>query len=109
MTQARLKVYGWGRDGEGMTADEEAFVMGGYHRLFGVSEFAGHAVPSPADYQLRAPRIAPPAALARLCATDLYTRALHAHSKGYTDYVRVMLNRFASAPDVVDFVKANSR
>jgi hypothetical protein len=27
MVQARLKVFGWGREGEGMTAEEEAFAL----------------------------------------------------------------------------------
>ncbi|HVZ08327.1 FAD-binding oxidoreductase [Rhodopila sp.] len=103
MAQARLKVYGWGRKGEGMTPDEESFVMGGYRRMFGVRDFPDHKIPTLEEYDLRAPRLTPPAALARICSTDRYERALHAHSKGYTDYVRIMLNRFASAPDVVAY------
>jgi hypothetical protein len=62
MAQGRLKVYGWGREGEGLTPDEGAFVVNGYHHMFGVSEFPGRTVPAPADYALRAPRLTPPAA-----------------------------------------------
>jgi alkyldihydroxyacetonephosphate synthase len=101
MAQGRLKVYGWGREGEGLTPDEEAFVVNGYHHMFGVSEFPGHTVPAPADYALRAPRLTPPAALGRICSSAPYDRALHAHSKGFTDSVRIMLNLFTSAPDGV--------
>jgi len=101
--QPRLKIYGWGRENEGMTPEEEAFVMGGYHRLFGISEFPSHAVPTPSEYVLRAPRIAPPASLAGICTSEPYERALHAHSKGFTDSLRIMLNQFASAPDVVAY------
>ena len=36
MAQGRLKVYGWGREGEGLTRDEEAFVVNGYHRMWPV-------------------------------------------------------------------------
>jgi alkyldihydroxyacetonephosphate synthase len=54
MAQGRLKVYGWGREGEGLTRDEEAFVVNGYHRMFGLSEFPSHTVPAPADYALLA-------------------------------------------------------
>jgi alkyldihydroxyacetonephosphate synthase len=103
MAQGRLKVYGWGREGEGLTRDEEAFVVNGYHRMFGLSEFLSHTVPAPADYALRAPRLTPPAALARICSSAPYDRALHAHSKGFTDSVRIMLNQFVSAPDVVAY------
>jgi hypothetical protein len=28
MMQPRLKHFGWGREGEGLTPDEEAFVLG---------------------------------------------------------------------------------
>jgi alkyldihydroxyacetonephosphate synthase len=103
MAQGRLKVYGWGREGEGLTRDEEAFVVNGYHRMFGLPEFSTHTVPTLADYALRAPRLTPPAALARICSSAPYDRALHAHSKGFTDSVRIMLNQFASAPDVVAY------
>ena len=30
MTGPRLKYFGWGREGEGMTAEEEAFVLARY-------------------------------------------------------------------------------
>ncbi len=34
MSDARLKHYGWGREGEGMTAQEQAFVLGRYRAKF---------------------------------------------------------------------------
>ncbi len=97
MAQGRLKVYGSGREGEGLTRDEEAFVVNGYHRMFGLSEFPSRTVPAPADYALRVPRLTPPAALGPICSSAPYDRALHAHSKGFTNSVRIMLNQFASA------------
>ena len=103
MALARLKVFGWGREGEGMTAEEEAFALGVHRRRFGISEFDSIAVPTLADVRLRAPRIAPPAALAAICSTETYDRAAHAHGKGFTDAVRAMLNDFASAPDAVAY------
>ena len=33
--QPRLKHFGWGREGEGLTPAEEAFVLGRIERLFG--------------------------------------------------------------------------
>jgi alkyldihydroxyacetonephosphate synthase len=35
MTQQRLKHFGWGRQGEGLTPDEEAFVLGRIDQWFG--------------------------------------------------------------------------
>src|SRR5690349_18225354 len=39
MAGARLKHYGWGREGEGMSEDERKFVLGRYHTKFGVHAF----------------------------------------------------------------------
>ena len=103
MAQARLKVFGWGREGEGMTAEEEAFALGVHRRRFGVADFSSIATPTLADIRLRAPRITPPSALTRICSTDTYDRAAHAHGKGFTDAVRTLLNDFISAPDVVAY------
>ena len=103
MALARLKVFGWGREGEGMTAEEEAFALGVHRRRFGVSDFDSIAMPTLADVRLRAPRIAPPATLAAICSTDTYDRAAHARGKGFVDAVRAMLNDFASAPDAVAY------
>ena len=103
MAQARLKIFGWGREGEGMTAEEEAFALDIHRRRFGVTEFPTTVMPTFDDIKLRAPRIAPPAAIAGICFTATYDRAAHAHSKGFTDAVRSMLNDFSSAPDVVAY------
>ena len=61
MAQARLKVFGWGREGEGITAQEEAFALGVHRRRFGVTDFDSIAMPTLADVHLRVPRITPPA------------------------------------------------
>ena len=45
MTGARLKHYGWGREGEGMSAEERDFVLGRYVLKFGRDEFDTIAVP----------------------------------------------------------------
>ena len=36
-TAARLKHFGWGREGEGLTADEEAFVLARAEARFGTA------------------------------------------------------------------------
>ncbi len=103
MTAARLKWYGWGREGEAMTAEERAFVFGRYHEKFGRGEFPAVPVPKLEDLSLPAPRLAPPPALAPFCSREPYDRAAHAYGKSYPDYVRAMLGDFAVAPDVVAY------
>jgi alkyldihydroxyacetonephosphate synthase len=53
------------------------------------------------DVVLPAPRVAPPQALAEICASDAHTRAAHAWGKSYSDVVRGFHGRFDFPPDVV--------
>jgi alkyldihydroxyacetonephosphate synthase len=50
---------------------------------------------------LAPPRIAPPAALAEICATDVHARASHAYGKSYVDVVRGFRGHFHDPPDFV--------
>jgi alkyldihydroxyacetonephosphate synthase len=103
MTGARLKHYGWGREGEGMSTEERKFVLGRYRVKFATDEFDTIAVPGLDDLSLREPRVAPPASLAPFCTTDRYDRAAHTYGKSYPDYVRAMLGDYNCAPDVVAY------
>jgi len=103
MSGARLKYYGWGREGEAMTAAEQAFVLGRYRAKFSRDGFEAIAVPPLEDLALRAPRVTPPASLAAFCTSERYDRAAHAYGKSYPDYVRAMLGDYDSAPDVVAY------
>ena len=59
MTQARLKHFGWGQEGEGLTAEEEAATLDRYRRLFGAEHF-DEVTPRPLlEIELRRPRVVP--------------------------------------------------
>ena len=103
MPQARLKHFGWGREGEGMTQDEEAFALKVYRERFGVSEFETLPVPPLDQLRLRAPRLSPPSAISAFCSAEHYDRAAHSFGKSYPDTVRGMLNDYSTAPDVVAY------
>ncbi len=103
MTGAKLKHYGWGREGEGMNADERKFVLGRYRAKFARDAFDTIAVPRLEDLSLRAPRVAPPTSLAAFCTSDRYDRAAHTYGKSYPDYLRAMLGDYDCAPDVVAY------
>ena len=103
MTASRLKYFGWGREGEAMTPEEELFALQTYRDLFGVGEFASVPVPDLDAVALRASRLSPPTALAGVCSVERYDRAAHAFGKSYQDTVLGMLNDYASAPDVVAY------
>ena len=103
MSGARLKHYGWGREDEGMTAEEQAFVLGRYHAKFARDAFETKAVPRLEDLELRAPRVALPSSLAAFCTSERFDRVPHTYGKSYPDYVRAMLGDYDSAPDVVAY------
>ena len=94
MSSARLKHYGWGREDEGMTAEQQAFVLGRYRAKFARDAFETIVVPRLEDLTLRAPRVAPPASLAPFCTSERYDRVAHAYGKSYPDYVRAMLGDY---------------
>ena len=49
MPAGRLKHFGWGREGDGLSAAEEAFVLGRYRARFGVDDFDEVRPPPLAD------------------------------------------------------------
>ena len=103
MSAARLKHYGWGREGEGMTAQEQEFILGLYRNKFSCGAFETVAIPRLEDIKLHEPRVAPPASLSAFCSSERYDRIAHAYGKSYPDYVRAMLGDYACAPDVVAY------
>ena len=103
MTAARLKHYGWGREGEGMSAQERAFVLGRYYEKFGRKDFETVPVPRLEDLALPKPRATPPASLAAFSSAELHDRAAHTYGKSYPDYVRAMLGQYDCAPDFVAY------
>jgi alkyldihydroxyacetonephosphate synthase len=99
----RLKHFGWGREGEGLTAEEEKAALDRYHRLFGVDQFDELAPPALPEIKLRQPRIAPPPALAAHCSSDAYDRAAHTYGKSFSDYARGLAGDYDNAPDLVAY------
>jgi len=103
MAEARMKHFGWGREDEAMTPEEERFVLDRYRQRFGVDRFDEKTPPKLQELKLPAPRIAPPASLASLCSSDLHDRARHTYGKSYPDYVRGLEGDYGVAPDAVAY------
>ena len=103
MTDARLKHYGWGREGEGMSTEERDFVLSRYKQKFGRDAFDTIVVPGLEDLALPTPRVTVPASLSRFCTSERYDRAAHAYGKSYPDYVRAMHGDYLCAPDFVAY------
>jgi alkyldihydroxyacetonephosphate synthase len=102
MSAARLKHFGWGREGEGLSAEEEAFVLSRAEARFGTALQVSAGAPVLEEIKLDAPRITAPAALA-FCTSDHYDRAAHTYGKAYPELVRGLARDYAGAPDVVAY------
>src|SRR5208282_98332 len=87
MTQPRLKHFGWGREGEGLTPAEQAFVFGRIEQQVGPPADGEVKPPRLEDIKLEPPRLDPPASLP-FCSTSHYDRAAHTYGKSFPDYVR---------------------
>ena len=99
---ARLKHFGWGREGEGLSTDEEAFVLARAQARFGATLSESASAPRLEDITLAVPRVTAPAALP-FCSSDHYDRAAHTFGKSYPDLVRALARDYAGAPDVVAY------
>ncbi len=108
MAERRLKVFGWGREGEGLTPEEEAFTLDRYRRRFALDRFDERAPPRLEALQLRPPRLSPPAALAACCSSETYDRAAHTHGKSFCDYVRALAGDYQDAPDLVAYPRSEA-
>ena len=97
----KLRFYGWGYADDVLSADEEARIRQSATR------YGGGAVeisaPREADFDLRAPRVAPPAALASLISTTPYDRLTHSYGKSFADIVRMFMRDVPQPPDLVAF------
>src|SRR5581483_1807244 len=97
----RLKHFGWGREGEGLSGEETAFIVARYRECFGVDGFEQKSPPPLSEIELPASRLTPPAALQAISSTDRYERAAHTFGKSFPDTVRGLAGDYSHAPDVV--------
>lgn len=103
MAQARLKHFGWGREGEGITPEEEAFVWTRIRERFRIDEFDEVTPPRLEQIELAPPRVQPPGSLAAVASTEHYDRVAHTYGKSYPEYVLGLAGDYSSAPDVVAY------
>ncbi|MGI9437976.1 MAG: FAD-binding oxidoreductase [Geminicoccaceae bacterium] len=100
VSKGRMKFWGWGYEGDGLTSDERERLLSFYHHRFGID--AGDQPPPAVDEIDLAPsRLKAPAALASICSIEPYDRLLHSYGKSYPDAVNVFARDFSHAPDLV--------
>jgi alkyldihydroxyacetonephosphate synthase len=99
----RLKFWGWGREGEVLSRDEEEYLGSLWGERFGADTANPLTPPGLDELGLRPPRLDPPASLAGICSTGEYDRAAHTYGKSFTELVRIFARDFTNPPDVVAF------
>jgi alkyldihydroxyacetonephosphate synthase len=97
----RWKFWGWGYEGEGLTAEEERSLLRLYAAQLDMAPGERPAPPKVGDIALRPPRVEAPRALAGICTSEPYERLLHSYGKSYPEAVRIFARDFENAPDLV--------
>ncbi|WCO68691.1 FAD-binding oxidoreductase [Iamia majanohamensis] len=92
--------WGWGFE-EAAVDDREREALARTMAGFGFAPDDDHAPPPVASLELRPSRVAPPASLAAICASDPPARAAHTHGKAFRDVVRNLEGRLDHPPDLV--------
>jgi len=108
MAARRVKLCGWGYEGDGLTPDEEKLVLGRYAERFGLDGFERIAQPQVEAIELHKSRIEPPQKLASICTTETYDRLVHTYGKSFPDYVRIYDSDFTNAPDIVAYARSET-
>src|SRR5438876_2257045 len=103
MTERRRKFWGWGYEDEGPTAAQQEKIAALLGARFGSAPPAPRPAPRLEEIALRAPRVAPPPALAGICSDALFDRAAHTYGKSFRDVVRAYARDFTNPPDLVAF------
>ncbi len=101
MGERRRKHWGWGFEDEQPSHDGLAAMAPGIVQHLGFGSTDVEAFVPLEEVELRESRVAPPADLEDICATDAHARASHAWGKSYSDVVRAFRGRFDHPPDVV--------
>jgi alkyldihydroxyacetonephosphate synthase len=96
----RRKHWGWGYERQQPGAGDMRSAAADIRERLGFGSAPEEPVALDA-IRLRAPRLAPPPALAEICSTDRYDRVTHALGKAYRDVVRGMRGEIENPPDVV--------
>ena len=99
----RLKYWGWGYEGHGLSSGDREMLLRTLAEEFGIRGSGDAAVPRLEGISLPAPLLKPPESLAPICTQEPYQRILHSFGQSQPDSIRIFARDFAHAPDVVAY------
>jgi alkyldihydroxyacetonephosphate synthase len=103
MSERRRKFWGWGYEGEGPTAEQQAKIAALLAARFDIPPPPIQPAPRIEEISLRAPRVGAPPALAAICSEAPLDRAAHTYGKSFRDVVRAFARDFSNPPDLVAY------
>lgn len=101
--ERRRKFWGWGYEGEGLTAEELELLSGLVAARLNLPDLRATEPPEISEIELRPPRVPPPSGLERISSTEPWDRAEHTLGKSYHDLVRGLRREYLNPPDFVVF------
>ena len=99
---SRRSFWAWGLEQDEPTEQQAREAAGRLSQRYGVN-VEPVMPPRSEDLQLRAPRIAPPASLTAICATDDHDRAVHTYGRSFRDRIRAYNLQFPNPPDIIAY------
>lgn len=103
MADRKLKYWGWGYADDGLSADQTTALLKTFADGFDIQPTTDGKRPEIADISLAAPRLTPPASLAKICTSEAHERILHSFGQSQPDSIRTFARDYAHAPDVVAY------
>ncbi|MCQ3805278.1 MAG: FAD-binding oxidoreductase [bacterium] len=104
----RLKYWGWGYEGEGLSPRDRDALLSTLSGEFGIRGAGNGRIPAIEEIILPVARLQPPAGIASICTQEPYERVLHSFGQSQPDSIRVFQADFAHAPDVVAYPRDES-
>lgn len=102
------KFWGWGVVEDDLTPEETRGLIERLQSRHNLKGLVHQPPPRIEEIALRAPRVKPPPALAKLCSQDPAERAGHTYGKAFKDVVRAFARDFSPAPDWIAFPRTES-
>ncbi len=99
----RLKYWGWGYEGLGLSTSDRDALLHTLATEYGVTARGTGKIPALDGMALPPSRLEPPARLASICTQEPYERVLHSFGQSQPDSIRIFAGDFGHAPDVVAY------
>jgi alkyldihydroxyacetonephosphate synthase len=107
MAARKLKIIGWGYEGDEISDEEREMVTTRFTERF-TGDVEVRKAPDEDAIALHAPRLEVPASLSEFASTDKRDRLVHTYGKSFPDYARAFEGDFSPAPDIVAFARSEA-